>query len=105
LSDQRLWEIINNNFEFESNRNKEYTDEYVQVLQQHGYLIIELTKDCYQKTNEISQVLVPALCAVRTEMDFPFDANRYRLLMEEIRAEMEKALNHFTNNIQSKLKA
>jgi hypothetical protein len=33
LTDQRLWETINNNYEFESKRNKEYADEHVQVLQ------------------------------------------------------------------------
>ncbi len=104
LTEQRLWETINNNYEFESKRNKEYADEHVLVLQQHGVLLMALIKDCYQKAIEIGHVLVPALCAVRNEMDIPIDTNRYRLLMEETRAEMEGDLNRFIDNIQSKLK-
>jgi hypothetical protein len=65
---------------------------------------MDLMKDCYQKAIEIGHVLVPALCAVRNEMDIPIDANRYRLLMEETRAEMEGALNRFIDSIQSKFK-
>jgi hypothetical protein len=104
LTDQRLWDTIQHNYEFENKRNQEYADEHAKILQQHGVLLMNLMKDGYQKVIEIGHVLVPALCAVRNEMDIPIDANRYRQLMEETRAEMEGALNHFIDNIQSKLK-
>jgi hypothetical protein len=104
LTDQRLWETIQGNYEFESKRNKEYSDEHLLLLRQHGILLMEVIKDCHQKAIEIGNVLVPALCAVRNEMDMPIDAKRYLALMEETRAEIEVSLNRFIESIQTKLK-
>jgi len=103
VTDQRLWETINNSYEFEAKRNKEYADEHMLVLQEHGVFLMGLMKDCYKKAIEIGYLLVPALCAIRNEIDMPIDADGYRSLMEETRAEMEISLNRFIDNIQSKL--
>ncbi len=75
------------------------------VLQQHNDLLIELTMDCYQKCIEIGYLLVPALCAVRAEMDFPINVEVYRELMERTRAEMEHSVSSFIENVKSQSKA
>ncbi len=102
LTDQRLWETIRHNYEFEEQQNQKHTIERETIQQQYNDLLIELVKACYQKSMEIGHVLVPALCDVRKEMGMPIDADRYLQLMEQTRTEMEAALTQLINAVQSK---
>ncbi len=105
LTDQRLWDTIQHNYDFENQQASQYINEQTAILQQYNDLLIELTMNCYQKCIELGYLLVPALCSMRAEMDIPINIEQYRELIERTRAEMEKSISAFIENVKLQSKA
>lgn len=105
LTDQRLWDTIQHNYDFESQQVSKYIQEQSELFKKYNDLLMELTINCYQRCIELGYLVVPALCAIRAEMDFPFNIELYRKLVEEKRAEMENSMLTFIEIIKSQSKA
>ena len=94
-TDKNLWETINQNFEFEKNRCEEYLDKISKLQEQNGQEQMQLTLACLQALKETGEYFTPALCAVREEMDIPFDIEAYKEIIEKSWQESEQSINDF----------
>lgn len=104
LTDQRLWNTIQNNYDFENQQISQYMAEQKDIAQQYNDLLLELITNCYQKCIELGYLLVPALCSIRAEIDMPINIEQYRELIERTRAEMEISFSAFIENIKVQAK-
>ena len=100
--DNRLWDVINKNFEFEKNRCDEYRNKINELQQINGQEQIQLSLECLEASKEVSAFFVPAISAVRQEMDIPFDENAYRKTLEESWKAAQESVSEFFSTITRK---
>lgn len=98
--DKRQWDVINNNFQFESDRVAEAIKQYAThaatlYANQIGYM-----KECIVESNRLSRLLVPVLIAVRTELELPINETAYMEVIEESIRKQEASLKEFLQDVQ-----
>lgn len=98
--DKRLWDVINNNFEFEKKRSDEYISKIDKLAKINGREQIQLALECLEASKEISGLFIPAINSVRKEMEIPFDEQAYRETLEKSWQSSQDSISEFINIIK-----
>ena len=64
---------------------------------------IQLSLECIEASKEVSELFVPAISAVRQEMDIPFDEDSYKRTLGESWESSQESINEFYNKITEKI--
>jgi len=104
-NDQRRWDIIEKNFDFEQQRIDETIKEHDNLLSVMYAKQIELMTDCISETIKLSRLIAPVLVAVRTELEMPFDEASYIEVIEESIMHQQSAVAEFIKQVQSSVVA
>jgi len=102
LGDKRLWEVINKNFKFEQNRCEEYINKIEELKKRNSQEQIKLLLECLEVSKEVSEHFVPAISAIRKEMDIPFDEHAYREILKKSWQASQDSIGKFINEITPK---
>lgn len=95
IVDDRRWEILQNNFEFEQNRSNEALARRSELGKSLYPKQLEFMRECVTETAKLGKLLVPLLSAVREELELPFDEESYRQVMEDGMSKQELAIDGF----------
>ncbi len=98
--DTRLFDTIKTNFEFENNRCDDFIKEIDQLQTINNKEQIQLTFDCLKASKEVSKFFLPAISAVREEMDLPFDEDLYKTTIEKAQQATDNSVSEFFENIK-----
>ncbi len=93
--DQRRWQALQDNFEFEQKRINDglaHRAQYAAALQPKH---LEFMRQCLSHTEQLGEMLIPVLTAVRRELELPLDEAAYRQAMVESYAQQEQAIDGF----------
>ena len=101
--DKRLWNVINNNFEFEKKRCDEFIAKINELRRINSQGQIQLSLECFEASKEISKFFIPAISAVREEMGIPFDADSFRKVLEGSWKLSQQSVSEFFNRITGKV--
>lgn len=101
LQDQRKWELLQGNFDFEKRRIDEASkkaDKLSAVLfsQQLGFM-----EECMEESKRLSRLLVPVIVSVRKELDAPIDESAYARLTEEQIEKQTAVIREFSQQAHS----
>lgn len=99
-ADQRQWDVINKNFQFESNRVTETIKQHATRSRIFYANQIEYMKECIAEHNKLSRLLVPVLISVRTELALPIDEVAYIDVIEESIRKQKASLKEFLQDMQ-----
>lgn len=99
--DQRQWDVINKNFQFESDRVTETIKQHTTRSRNFYASQIEYMKECVTEHNRLSRLLVPVLISVRTELELPINEAAYMEVIEESIRKQEISLKEFIQNVQN----
>lgn len=102
MGDKRLWEVINKNFEFEQKRCNEYISKINELQKIINQEQIQLSLECFEASKEVSEYFIPAVSAIRKEMDIPFDERAYRELLQKSWQVGKDSVQEFINKITIK---
>jgi len=100
VNDKRKWDIIEKNFKFEQQRiatTIKESDDLAAVLYAKQ---VALMTDCINETTRLSRLIVPALVAVRMELEMPLDEAGYVTVIEESIKHQEAAVAAFIRQVQ-----
>lgn len=92
--DERVWKILNDNFQFESEQQDKYEKERQQLTAIQQKEQMEFFKLCMERFFSISEYLPLAVIAVRNELELSFDEEAYLGLYKE---NLEKSRIVFNN--------
>ena len=99
-NNQQKFAVIQRNFEFEAQRIdaaiKEQNDLSVDLLRKQ----LAFVKECIGETTEINKIMVPALVAIRAELELPIDQAKYMMLVEANIKRQEEVLTEFIKQVQ-----
>ena len=93
--DQRRWQVLQGNFEFEQKRVNDglaHRAELAAALQPKH---LEFMRECLSHTEQLGEMLIPVLAAVRGELELPLDETAYRQAMLESHAQQQQAIDEF----------
>jgi hypothetical protein len=93
--DQRRWERLQDNFEFEQKRINEWLAHRGQLAAALQSKHLEFMRQCLSHTEQLGGMLIPLLTAVRHELELPLDEAAYRQTMVEIYAKQQQAIDGF----------
>lgn len=99
--DQRQWDVINKNFQFESNRVTETIKQHATRARILYASQIEYMKECIAEHNRLSRLLVPVLISVRAELALPINETAYMEVIEESIRKQEVSLKEFIQNVKN----
>ncbi|MBI4825332.1 MAG: hypothetical protein HY807_02780 [Nitrospirae bacterium] len=100
--DERLWKVINDNFEFAGEQIKKYSNERDQLLALNNQELVNFTKDCFQASKKVGNFFIPAIQAIREEMDIPFDEDGYKDTIERSWSKAERSMSKFIEELTNK---
>lgn len=101
IIDKRLMDLLNNNFEFEGKQMSKWKEEKDALFKDLYAKQIELFKECTSCSAYLSSLLIPALMAIREELELPLDEDKYTKMIADIKINQEKALSGFLKDIQN----
>jgi len=93
--DQRRWERLQDNFEFEQKRINEWLAHRGQLAEALQPRHLEFMRQCLSHTEQLGKMLIPVLTAVRLELELPLDEAAYRQAMVESYAKQQQAIDGF----------
>jgi hypothetical protein len=93
--DQRRWEVLQENFEFEQKRINDGLTRRAQLAAALAPKHLEFMRQCLSHTEQLGGLLIPVLTAVRRELELPLDEAAYRQAMVESYAQQQQAINGF----------
>jgi hypothetical protein len=99
--DQRRWEVINKNFEFEQNRITETSKQLSTLLAGLSLKQLQFMKDCIDETNSLSRLTVPVIVSARAELEMPIDEQTYAQVIERSIKRQEANIEAFMENLRS----
>lgn len=99
--DERRLAVINRNFEFEKEQSKKYSAERDQLEQENRKELVQFIRNCFQASKDVGKYMVPAVSAVRKEMDLGFEEEEYRATLERSWKTTERSLSDFIDKIAS----
>jgi hypothetical protein len=91
--DQRRWERLQDNFEFEQKRINEWLAHRGQLAAALQPRHLEFMRQCLSHTEQLGGMLIPVLTAVRLELELPLDEAAYRQAMVESYAKQQQAID------------
>lgn len=93
--DQRRWKVLQDNFEFEQKRINDGLAHRAQLVAALQPKHLEFMRQCLSHTEQLGEMLVPVLFAVRHELELPLDETAYRQAMVESYAQQKQAIDAF----------
>lgn len=91
----RRWNVLQGNFDFERKRINEALTRRAQLVETLQPKHLEFMRDCVHHTSVLGRLLVPALSAIRAELELPFDDDSYQKLVSESMARQQQAIDEF----------
>lgn len=98
--DQRRWDQIQKKFDFEQDRIKKTLEEITTLGKELYSRQLEYTRECVSESMNLRKLLVPALIAVRRELELPIDEASYLRIVEESAVRQEANLREFLENVR-----
>jgi hypothetical protein len=95
IVDQRRWKVLQDNFEFEQKRVNEGLAHRAQLATALQPRHLEFMRECLLSTEQLGEMLIPVLTAVRNELELPLDEAAYREAMMESYAQQQQAIDAF----------
>ena len=83
VPDQRRWNVIRDNFEFEQERIAKTTTEHNALAAELYTRQLNYMQECIAESIRLSRLLVPVLIAVRTELCLPIDEVAYMQVVDD----------------------
>ena len=105
LTDQRKWNVLQQNFEFEQRRGEEARQEADTLAATLYPMLLQYTKECVGESIRLGGFWMPALFSARKELELPLDEPEYRRIAEEVNAKQVDSLNEFIQQVQSQIAA
>lgn len=93
--DQRRWEVLQRNFEFEQKRINDGLAHRNQLAAALQLKHLDFMRQCLSCTEKLGGMLVPVLTAIRRELELPFDEATYRQAVVESYAQQQQAIDGF----------
>jgi len=97
-NDKRRWEVIQNNFKFEQDRIDKALQEHKAISTDLRTKQLQYLKECFTENVRLNNLMIPALVAIREELELPVDETAYRQVMEENLRKQEESLTDFLRN-------
>ena len=105
LADQRRWDVLHQNFEFERARGERVRQEAdtldTSLIPRH----LQFLEDVYNEMITLGRLLTPPLISIRKELDFPIDEAEFRRISEEAITRQVESLKEFMRDLQSLIAA
>lgn len=98
-NDERRWNVLQGNFEFEQNRINDNIANRNELSSRLYTKQLEFMRECAAHTARLGQLLIPVLSAARAELELPFDEDVYRLIAETAHANQQEAINAFVQKV------
>jgi hypothetical protein len=99
IQDERRFEAIQKNFEFEADRiattNQEIQRMTAEFSAKHG----PFAKQCFAETMNVNRLLIPVLAAARVELELPISKEKYAEILYQSRSELEGQLREFVQKV------
>lgn len=83
VRDDRRWNILNENFGFEQKRIKDWNEAIHSTRLDLYNKQINLLTSLQNEQRAISQLMIPALAAIKDELNLPFNAKEFLLMSEK----------------------
>lgn len=99
-ADQRLWNVINNNFQFEQTRITDVIKNHSELASKLSVKQIDYAQECMIEVIRLTRLQLPALVAVRTELELPIDEDAYSSFIEDGLRRQEASMRDFLAEIQ-----
>ncbi len=99
--DQRLWDVIKNSFEFEQERITDVAKNHSELAAALYAKQLEYAQGCMAEVIRLSRLQLPALAAVRRELELPIDEDAYSKVMEDGLKKQEASVRDFLAEVQS----
>ena len=100
-ADKHRWDVLQRNFDFEQSRISDTIKQCDAVAADLPSRQFEYIKECISESIRLSPLLVPAVCAVRKELELPFSEEMYIEMIEEGIKKQESNLNEFIQNVRT----
>lgn len=98
-TDKRRWEVIQNNFKFEQERINGFLKRRETLQANLNAKQMEFLQKCVSEELSLNRILLPAILAVRTELELPINKTVYTEVVEEGVKKQEAALRQFLNDL------
>ena len=95
--DQRIWEVVNNRFEFEQKNDSENMEKRQELNTKQQRDILEFVELSFDRFCTVSKLVLPAIFAIREELDLPLNREAYTKMVDE---NLEKAKGIFQGFLQ-----
>lgn len=99
IVDQRRWATLQGNFEFEQKRVTEGLAHRAQLANALQPKHLDFMRECLSYTEQLGEMLIPVLTAVRNELELPLDEAAYRQAMVESYAAQQRAIEAFIRKL------
>jgi hypothetical protein len=98
-TDEHRWKFIEKNVEFERKRIDEATKEQKILSEKLRTDWAKFIAECYATSAQIRELLIPAVKAVRDELELPLNYDQYKLSMEESIHSQDKFVNEYLEGL------
>lgn len=95
IVDQRRWEVLQGNFDFEQKRINDGLAHRAQLAAALQPKHLEFMRECLSRGEDLGVMLIPILAAVRGELELPLDESAYRQAMVDSYAQQQQAIDSF----------
>ncbi len=100
-ADKHRWDVLQRNFDFEQGRISDTIKQCDAVAADLSSRQFEYIKECISESIRLSPLLVPAVCAVRKELELPISEEMYIEMIEEGIRKQESNLNEFIQTVRT----
>jgi hypothetical protein len=97
--DSIVWDALNRNLEFNQEQARIAADKRSNAGDKLNALKIEFAKEAFSKSKRVAELAVPALVAIRSELDIPSDLAAYHSEVEKRFAQMEETFDKFLEEV------
>ena len=101
LHDQRKWELLQSNFDFEKRRIDEASKKADELSARLFSQQLKFMEECIEEGSRVSRLLVPVIVSIRKELDLPIDENVYGIIIEEQIAKQTAVIREFRQEAHS----
>jgi len=105
VNDQRKWDVLQRNFDFERHRIDETARKADSLASTLYPRQLQFMEECVAETIRLGRLLVPVIVSVRKELELPIDEAEYRKVAEEAVARQVESLREFMQKVQSLIAA
>lgn len=95
IVDQRRWEVLQGNFDFEQKRINDGLAHRALLAAALQPKHLEFMRECLLRGEDLGVMLIPILAAVRGELELPLDESTYRQAMVDSYAQQQQAIDSF----------